>query len=164
MWAISERDVFCFAIRALVAAHFIYEFVVKVFNFYQVRDTIAAAGMPVATLQLLLVLFLLTVGITLLLIGKWLKVAAVALILFQVPTTAVFEGDWYTRFDSIRFCFHVPFHLPRHAQCLTQRILRPVSLEESSPSLSTRKTLQLGARTTASLPPRGNHTLFSRFE
>mmetsp|Transcript_45154 Transcript_45154/g.106984 ORF Transcript_45154/g.106984 Transcript_45154/m.106984 type:complete len:138 (-) Transcript_45154:82-495(-) len=101
MWAISERDVFCFAIRALVAAHFIYEFVVKVFNFYQVRDTIAAAGMPVATLQLLLVLFLLTVGITLLLIGKWLKVAAVALILFQVPTTAVFEGDWYTRFDSI---------------------------------------------------------------
>ena len=90
------------ACRLLVSAHFVYELVDKVTDFPKWREAIAAqAGLGVWSLWL--VIALLAVGSACLLLapGRYLPVAVVALAIFQIPTSVLFEDSLYESFDSV---------------------------------------------------------------
>lgn len=99
--AMSRQTLLWISARVLISSHFVFELHDKIFHFASVRREIGRAGMPLPTLELLLVIALLLVGTVTLLIGKYLWVSFICLMVFQIPTTVIFETNDYERFDSI---------------------------------------------------------------
>ena len=94
--------IFQIAARLVLSVHFAAEFVDKVTNWDYWVDQISAAGFPIPTFMLLLVVILLGLGTPLLAAGIFMRWAAGLLLLFQIPTTIFFENDsWYEQADSI---------------------------------------------------------------
>ena len=85
--------------RLLVSAHFCSELVDKILRYQHWKNVIAEqAGMGVWALWL--VIFLLAVGCPLLVFGRFLGLSVVCLAIFQVPTSILFEDNWYESLDS----------------------------------------------------------------
>ena len=85
--------------RFLVSSHFVFELQDKIVNFNYWRGVIhQQAGFGVWSL--ILVIVLLVVGCASLLSGRWLWIGFLALAIFQIPTSILFEDSLYESFDS----------------------------------------------------------------
>lgn len=87
--------------RVLLSAHFLAELYDKLTRFSYWVAVIRKSGQPYPLAEMVLVTALLLFGAPLLLIGRNIRHACVALIIFQIPTTYFFETSDYERFDSI---------------------------------------------------------------
>jgi putative oxidoreductase len=79
--------------RAMEASFFLYEGVDKIVRFHEWRAVIADAQLPVPDAQMALILALLWSGSLMLLSGWRARTGAMLLLIFQLPTTALFEFD-----------------------------------------------------------------------
>ena len=87
------------ALRCVISTHFVYELVDKCARFDHWRSVILTqAGL--GTWSLVLVIVLLLVGTILILINKFLMLAALCLAIFQIPTSVLFEQSGYEQADS----------------------------------------------------------------
>ena len=87
--------------RLLLSAHFLVELYDKFARFSYWYTVIKAAGQPWPLLELIMIVVLLLYGAPHLLVGKRVPSAVAALIIFQVPTTFLFETTSYEKFDSV---------------------------------------------------------------
>lgn len=97
----SSQKVFVpFLLRALVSVHFVTELYDKIVNFDK-WQTVIQQQTQLGEWALYLVIALLLIGSTLLLSNNYLYTSAFCLLLFQIPTTIMFETTDYERFYSI---------------------------------------------------------------
>jgi hypothetical protein len=97
----SSQKVFVpFLLRALVSVHFVTELYDKIVNF-DVWQKVIQQNTQFGEWALYLVIGLLLIGSTLLLSNNYLYTSAFCLLLFQIPTTIMFETTDYERFYSI---------------------------------------------------------------
>ena len=87
-------------LRALVSVHFVTELYDKIVNFNQ-WQTVIQQQTQLGEWALYLVIALLFIGSTLLLTNNYLYTSAFCLLLFQIPTTIMFETSSYERFYSV---------------------------------------------------------------
>ena len=78
------------SIRILVGGYFAWEAADKIRRFDEWVGYVGDSGMPFATAQMVLVVFLLVGGTTLVLLGRWAKVGALMLATFLAPTMLLF--------------------------------------------------------------------------
>ncbi|CAK6696818.1 DoxX family protein [Synechococcus sp. BA-124 BA4] len=88
--------------RVLLALVFVHALVGKLTNFGAVAGTIAARGLPLAPLLLVLAIALLAVGSALLILGWRQRLGAVLLLVFLVPTTLIFHSELADTADRIQ--------------------------------------------------------------
>jgi len=79
--------------RVLLALVFVHALVGKFTNFAGVTEKIAATGLPLAPVLLVLAMALLAVGSALLILGWRQRLGAALLLLFLVPTSLIFHHD-----------------------------------------------------------------------
>ncbi|EAQ73961.1 MULTISPECIES: DoxX family protein [unclassified Synechococcus] len=79
--------------RVLLALVFVHALVGKLTNFAAVADKIAAKGLPLAPLLLVLAMALLALGSALLILGWRQRLGAVLLLVFLVPTSLIFHNE-----------------------------------------------------------------------
>jgi len=88
--------------RLLLAVHFSSELVSKLSNWTATQQEIADAGLPAPSFMLGMVVTLLAIGTPFLVLGIFMRWAVALLLVFQVPTTVLFEStSWYEQGDSI---------------------------------------------------------------
>jgi hypothetical protein len=87
--------------RALLSIHFLAELYDKLAHFSYWVAVLEAADQPFPVAEMMLIIALLLYGAPLLLLGKHVQRAVMALVIFQVPTTLLFESSGYTRLDSV---------------------------------------------------------------
>lgn len=78
--------------RLLLSLHFAAELVDKIVRFEAWTATVAAAGMPLPSAEMALVVALLAIGTGALVTGWRLRAGVVALLVFSVPTALLFES------------------------------------------------------------------------
>lgn len=88
--------------RGLLALVFVHALVGKLTNFGAVADTIAAKGLPLAPLLLVLAMGLLAVGSALLILGWRQRLGALLLLIFLVPTSLIFHSTLGDTADRIQ--------------------------------------------------------------
>ena len=86
--------------RLAVSTHFVFELQDKLVNFSHWQQVILTQA-NLGAWALVLVILLLVVGVLSLLSGRWLRLGFAALLVFQVPTSALFEDSLYESMDSI---------------------------------------------------------------
>ncbi len=79
--------------RTLIGLIFVHALFGKLGGFERVAGRIAAQGVPAASLTLVAAMVLLAVGSVLLISGWRTRLGAVLLLVFLIPTTAIFHGD-----------------------------------------------------------------------
>ena len=87
--------------RVLLSAHFLAELADKILRFNYWVGVLKDAGQPYPVAEMALVVLLLVVGAPLLFAGVRVPAACALLVIFQIPTTLLFETTWYERWDSI---------------------------------------------------------------
>jgi putative oxidoreductase len=88
--------------RVLLCLVFIHAVIGKLTGFAGVAGAIAAKGLPVAPLLLLMALALMAVGSALVITGWKARLGAVLLLVFLVPTTVLFHGDLADKVERIQ--------------------------------------------------------------
>ncbi|GDX76493.1 hypothetical protein LBMAG41_15690 [Cyanobium sp.] len=88
--------------RVLLCLVFIHAVIGKLTGFAGVVGAIAAKGLPVAPLLLLMALALMAVGSALVITGWKARLGAVLLLVFLVPTTVLFHGDLADKVERIQ--------------------------------------------------------------
>ena len=96
----SKKVLIPLLLRALVSVHFVTELYDKIVNFNQ-WQTVIQQQTQLGEWALYLVIALLFIGSTLLLTNNYLYTSAFYLLLFQIPTTIMFETSSYERFYSV---------------------------------------------------------------
>ena len=97
----SNAKPICFVIRIVISSHFVFEWIDKIVRFHHWVKVISESGMPLPTAELILVIILLTIGCISIITGKYMLIGVCSLILFQLPTTILFESTSYEQFQSI---------------------------------------------------------------
>jgi putative oxidoreductase len=88
--------------RVLLCLVFIHAVIGKLTGFAGVAGAIAAKGLPVAPLLLLMALALMAAGSALVITGWKARLGAVLLLVFLVPTTVLFHGDLADKVERIQ--------------------------------------------------------------
>ncbi len=90
--------------RLLLSVHFGSELVDKLTRFSYWVGVVASSThwpAPVPLLSMVLVVLLLLFGTPCLLVGRWVPAGCAALLIFQIPTSLLFESSLYERLGAL---------------------------------------------------------------
>lgn len=90
----SSQNLAALVGRMLVAAIFVLSGINKMADFASTSAMMSSVGLPMAELLLVATILIEVVGGLMLVIGWQTRYAALALLLFMIPVTAVFHNPW----------------------------------------------------------------------